>query len=700
MKALQRAFGFMRPYKGMILLGIVTTVLPVLMELTVPRLLQYVIDDGIRAQNMPNVYWGAGLMFAAALLGAVATLGQGVARAQLSQGIAYDMRNLLLGHIQSLSYADLDQLQTGELMTRISSDVDTVRMFSSAGLALLIRALLMVTGSMVMLFWTDWELALIMLALLGVMTLLLRSLLQRSTPLFAKVQQRLSKLNTVVQENLAGVRVVKAYVREPYEIERFQERNDEYRDENVRVGRLMALAMPSLALLTNLGIVAIIWWGGTSVLNGRLTVGELIAFNNYLMIGMAPLLLLSNLLMMVSRADASAARFFEVLDTEPRIRHAERPFRGNGAGRSAVEGRVVFDHVSFHYDTVNGNDTGNGTDNGSSNGYQPNRTPATVSANGHAVVNGTQANGTSVTGAPRNGDRQNGSNGSSNGSSSGMVGSGTVGDGTVGTEHGLTGREQYGMGAVEVLDEVSFAVAPGQQIAILGATGSGKSTLVNLIPRFYDVTGGSIRIDGVDVKEWEPATLRKNIGMVLQENTLFSGTVHENIAYGRPEATLEEVIAAAKAAQAHDFISAMDDGYDSIVDAGGTNFSGGQKQRIAIARALLIDPAILVLDDSMSAVDFETEVRLQAALDELMQGRTSFIVAQRISSVVNADQILVLDEGHIATQGTHKELVASSPIYQEIYYSQLGDDGPAANGAVSTDAVSTDAVDTEGGAGA
>jgi len=631
MNALKRAMQFMRPYKTMVILGLVTTVLPVIMELVVPRLLQYVIDQGIRIQNMQNIYWGAGLMFGTAILGALATLGQGVARAELSQGIAYDMRYLLFGHIQALSYADLDRLQTGQLMTRLSSDVDTVRMFSSAGLALLIRAVLMVAGSMVMLFVTDWELATIMLVLLAVMAVLLRSLLRRAQPLFTVVQQKLAALNTIVQENLAGVRVVKAYVRERFEIDRFNSSNVAYRDENIRVGRLMALALPALALLTNLGMVAIIWWGGTSVINGRLSVGELIAFNNYLMIGMAPLLLLSNILMMVSRAEASAERYFEVLDAQPRIQKAAQPFQGNRTTRHAVRGRVVFDHASFHYDTVAP--------------VAPPAVPApAVRVNGHS--NG-QVNGNVVA---RNGRHHGAPNGQS---------------------------ARAGGGAEEVLTEVSFTVEPGQQVAILGATGSGKSTLINLIPRFYDVTGGAIRIDDVDVRAWEPALLRRNIGMVLQETTLFSGTVRENIAYGQPAASLEAVIAAAQAAQAHDFISKLPDGYESIVEAGGTNFSGGQKQRIAIARALLVDPAILVLDDSMSAVDFETEVRLQTALEELMHGRTSFIVAQRISSVLKADQILVLDGGQIAAQGTHQELLAHSPIYQEIYYSQLGEDRPA-----------------------
>lgn len=635
MNALKRAMQFMRPYKPMVILGLVTTVLPVIMELVVPRLLQYVIDQGIRLQNMPNIYWGAGLMFGAAILGAVATLGQGIARAELSQGIAYDMRYLLFSHIQALSYADLDRLQTGQLMTRLASDVDTVRMFSSAGLALLIRAVLMVVGSMIMLFVTDWELATIMLVLLAVMAVLLRSLLRRAQPLFSVVQQKLAALNTIVQENLAGVRVVKAYVRERFEIDRFNGGNIAYRDENIRVGRLMALALPALALLTNLGMVAIIWWGGTSVINGRLSVGELIAFNNYLMIGMAPLLLLSNILMMVSRAEASAERYFEVLDAQPRIQKVAQPFQGSRETRHAVRGRVVFDQASFHYDTV-------------AKASTP-AVPATavrINDHHHDQTNG-QVNGKVVA---RNGQPTGAPTGQS---------------------------DHYGVGAEEVLNGVSFTVEPGQQVAILGATGSGKSTLINLIPRFYDVTGGAIRIDDVDVRAWEPAVLRRHIGMVLQETTLFSGTVRENIAYGHPDAPHEAVIAAAKAAQAHDFISKLPDGYDSIVEAGGTNFSGGQKQRIAIARALLIDPAILVLDDSMSAVDFETEVRLQTALEELMHGRTSFIVAQRISSVLKADQILVLDGGRIAARGTHQELLAESPIYQEIYYSQLGEDRPA-----------------------
>jgi len=399
-------------------------------------------------------------------------------------------------------------------------------------------------------------------------------LMRLASPLFMVVQQKLAALNIIVQENLAGVQVVKAFVREKYEIDRFLDHNANYMEQNIRVGRLMAVALPVLTLLTNLGIVAIIWFGGADVIDGRLSLGELVAFNNYLMIGMTPLLLLGNILTMVSRADASAQRVMEILDTEALVRSPASPTLVE-----KMSGQIVFENVSFHYD-------GNG---------------------GQAVLNG-----------------------------------------------------------------VSFTVEPGQRVALLGATGSGKSTLVNLISRFYDVDGGRILIDNTDVREWPLDLMRSRIGQVLQQTTLFSGAVRENIAFGRPEATLEQVMAAAKAARAHDFIMAMPAGYDSRVEARGANLSGGQKQRVAIARALLVAPSILILDDSTSAVDVTTEAEIQDALEELMAGRTTIIVAQRISSVLTADQIIVLDKGRIAAQGTHEQLLDSSPIYQEIYRSQLG----------------------------
>ncbi len=583
---------FVRPYRWVAFFLLITVVLPVAMELVVPQALHYVIDQGITPGDMAAIWRGSGLMLGSALVGVLATLGQGVCRALLSQGLSFDMRNRLFAHIQTFSFANLDHMQTGQLMTRLSSDVDMVRMFMGNGLALLLRAALMVAGSVAMMFVIDKQLARVMLVMLPLAALLIGGIVWSTRPMFVIVQQKLAALNTTVQENLAGVQVVKAFVRERFEIDRFRGYNDDYMDEHIKVGRLLAVAMPVLMIITNLGMVAVVWWGGVSVLDGRLSVGELIAFNNYMLIGMAPLLLLGNMLTMVSRADASAARVWEALDTAPIVQAAAKPHTP-----ANMQGRVVFSNVSFRYD-------------------------ARAGENGQPPVNG--------------------------------------------------------LGGRRVLREVSFAVQPGQRVALLGATGSGKSTLVNLIPRFYDAIEGAIEIDGIDVREWQPEALRAHIGMVLQQTTLFSGTVRENIAFGRPEASLDEVSAAAKTAQAHSFISALPDGYDSPVEERGANFSGGQKQRIAIARALLISPSILILDDSTSAVDMETEAKIQRALDTLMAGRTTFIVAQRISSVLNADQIIVLDHGQIAAQGTHRQLLQRSPIYQEIYNSQLGNGGPQA----------------------
>ena len=595
MSSLKRIRPLMKPYNLFLFFMVITVILPVTMELLVPSALRYVIDVGIKDSNMRAIWQGVAVMLLAALVGAIATLGQGVCRARISQGLAYDMRNALFAHIQSFSFSNLDKMQTGQLMTRMSSDVDMVRSFMSAGLALLLRALLMIFGSVVMMFLFDWQLALIMLLLLPLAGLLIAGVMVLTRPMFTVVQQKLGALNTSVQENLAGVQVVKAFVRERHEISRFRTFSEAYMGENIKVGRLTAVAMPLLAVLTNVGIVVIVLFGGLSVISERLSLGELVAFNSYLLIGMAPVLLLGNVLTMVSRAQASADRVFEVLDTEPAVKVADAPFRSE-----SLKGRVEFEHVSFFYDS------------------------AEVSEHGRL------------------------------------------------NQAGHTTR--YGGG--NVLNDVSLVVEPGQQIAILGATGSGKSSLIHLIPRFYDAFHGRILIDDVDVREWEPEALRAQIGVVLQETTLFSGTIFENIAYGRPHASFDEVVGAAQAAQVHEFITKMPQGYDSFVEERGANLSGGQKQRIAIARALFISPSILIMDDSTSAVDMETEASIQEALETCMAGRTTFIVAQRITSVLQADQILVLEHGRLLAQGNHETLLANSPIYQEIYQSQLGDGTP------------------------
>ena len=592
MRSLRRMVTFVRPYWVVVFFLIITVILPVAMELLVPRALSFIIDEGIEEGNMTAIVQGSLFMLGTAVVGVVATLGHGVCRALLSQGLAYDLRNKLFAHIQDFSFANLDQMQTGQLMTRLSSDVDMVRMFVGSGLALFLRALLMIFGSLVMMLIIDWQLTLIMIVLLPLAGLLIWGLLHLSQPMFTVVQQKLSAINNIVQENLAGVEVVRAFVREHFEMDRFKQYNDDYMDENIRVGQLMAVAIPLLTILASVGMVAVTWFGGLSVISDRLTLGQLVAFNSYLLIGMAPLMLLGNVLAMFSRADASSQRIWEVLDTEPALQVVESPHIAE-----QLNGRVTFTDVSFQY-----------------SGY---------------------------------------------------------GDGRL-DEGGPLADPVASPVQPTVLHNINFEVEPGQQVAVLGATGSGKSTLVHLIPRFYDSSVGSIAIDGVDVRDWEPEALRKHMGVALQQTTLFSGTVRENIAFGRPDANIEQVVAAAEAAQAHAFITAMPGGYDAIIEERGANLSGGQKQRIAIARAILISPGVLILDDSTSSVDMETEAKIQDALEGLLAGRTSFIVAQRLSTVLNSDRIIVLDHGRIVDQGRHEELLESSEIYQEIYQSQLG----------------------------
>jgi len=590
MKSARELIRYLKPYWHWAVLAPLLMGLEVAMDLMQPRLIQRIVDQGIARLDM-NVVVNTGLlMVGLALIGAVGGVGCTVFSVLASQGFGTDLRSILFRQVQSLSFGNLDRLETGQLITRLTNDVTQVQEVVSMMLRIMVRAPLMLIGSLIMAVLTSPRLALMLIVLGPLVLAALAWVINRAYPLFSQVQRRLDDLNAVMQENLAGVRVVKAFVRAAHEIQRFGAVNEGLMAQTIRAARTVAVTMPAVMLALNLGIVGAIWFGGLQVTYGQMQVGQLIAFVNYLMRTLMSLMFVSMLAMRLARAEASADRIQEVLDSEPKIQ--DKP---DARQTFSPRGRVTFEGVTFSYDD---------------DGHDP------------------------------------------------------------------------------VLKDVSFTAEPGQTVAILGATGSGKSSLIHLIPRFYDVTGGRVTIDGVDVRDVDKVALRCNIGIALQESVLFTGTIGDNIRYGRPDASDEEVIAAAKAAQAHDFIAEFPDGYDTVLGQRGVNLSGGQKQRIAIARALLTQPAVLILDDSTSSVDVETEAKIQDALEELMKGRfgpstglrtspstslrTSFVIAQRISTVLNAGKILVLDDGQIVAEGTHRELLASSPIYREIYESQLG----------------------------
>jgi len=575
MHSVRKLLVFLRPYRLMVIVGPLLMLVEVIMDLLQPWLLQRIVDVGIRNLDMPLIVHTGLLMVGLALIGAVGGLANTWVGVRVSIGVGADLRSALFHKVQSLSFANLDRLGTGQLVTRLTNDVTQIQDVLLILLRIMVRIPLLLIGSLIMAILTSPSLSLMFLVLGPFLLSMVALIFKRARPKFMLVQERLDRLNTVIQENLAGMRVIKAFARSKHEESRFGAANEALMNNTIGAFRLVSVMAPGMIIAVNFGVVAVLWFGGSQVIHGQMEVGQIMAFVNYLTQALFSLMMGSMLAMRVSRAEASAERVLEVLENEPITCD-----RAGALAEFAPAGRVAFENVTFGYD----------------------------------------------------GDQ---------------------------TE--------------PVLQNVSFTAEPGQMVAILGETGAGKSSLVNLIPRFYDVQGGRVAMDGVDVRDIKQDTLRRHIGIALQEAILFSGTIRDNIRYGRPDATEEEVIAAAKAAQAHDFIMELPNGYDTWVGQRGVNLSGGQKQRIAIARALIIDPTVLILDDSTSAVDVETEGRIQQALEEVMAGRTTLVIAQRISTVLNADKILVLDGGRVAAEGTHQELLASSPIYREIYDSQLGE---------------------------
>ena len=578
MSSILKLYRFVKPYRLQAIVALTLLLGMVAADLLIPRLTQRIIDQGIATGNVTVIWSTALIMLGAALVSALLAVGNNYLSVRVAQSFAHDVRSALMRKAQSFSFGNLDELKTGNLITRSTSDVHMAQSMVMMALRILTRAPIWAIGATVLLIMTSPRLALMMAVFVPVIVTSVVLFGRKVRPMFLWVQRKLDRLNTVLQENLAGVRVVKAFIREPHEIGRFEDANVELMNQNIRVMRLVAILLPTMTFVLNLGIIGILWYGGTATLAGAMTPGKIVASVNYLTFALFPLMMLAGMLAPVAAADASASRILEVLDAEPKVKAPVRPRR-----LVSPRGSIVFEDVSFAY----------GEDD-----------------------------------------------------------------------------------AEPVLKDVSFTADAGETIALLGATGSGKSTLIHLIPRFYDVTDGRITFDGIDLRQLDLHSLRTHVGVALQEAVLFSGTVRENIAYGRVDASDDEILAAAQAAQATEFIEAFPEAYDTVVGQRGVTLSGGQRQRIAIARALLVKPKVLILDDSTSAVDIETEVKLQDALDQLIQASehttTRFIVAQRISTVLLADKILVLDKGRIESIGTHRELIRQSPIYREIYESQLG----------------------------
>jgi len=571
MAALRRVLGYMRPYLWQEALAFACMIGMAGMGLAIPRQIGRVVDRGIIGADQQYLAFGVVLIFGLTVVRGLTVFLHGYLTERVSQGIAYDMRNELYEKLQRLSFSYYDQAETGQLLARATSDVDMVRRITGRGLLMLLNASITGLGTAILLISINPLLAVISLATMPLLVWTANQYAGEIRPLTRTAQNQLALLTSRLEQNLKGLAVIRAFAQEQAEVRRFERENAQLYADNVKIVRLRAVRQPQIRLSADLSTVLLLWVGGYLVIRGTLTLGELVAFNAYLLNLLQPLRRVGWLASMLSSSIASAERVFEILDVPEEVQEAP-----DAQPLPPVKGHVVFDDVSFGY-----------------------------------------------------------------------------------------------LRGVPVLDQVSFEVQPGSVVAILGPTGSGKSTIINLLMRFYDPTEGRILLDGYDIRQVTLASLRHQIGVVLQETMLFSGSVRDNIAFGKPEATDAEIERAARLAAAHDFIMSLPEGYDTPVGEKGVMLSGGQRQRLAIARAILKDPALLILDDATSSVDSETEVLIQQALWSLMENRTSFIIAQRVSTVRRADLVLVLDKGRLIDLGKHEELLGRCGLYADIYYGQL-----------------------------
>jgi ATP-binding cassette subfamily B multidrug efflux pump len=570
-RILLRCIGYLRPYRRLAVGGYLALLATDLLALAIPQFIRWVVDEGIGARDTALLSWSALGLLLITLVKGIITFLQGRWLEVASQGVAYDLRNAINVKLGALSFSYHDRAEAGQLLSRAVQDVDRIRFFTGRALLRLTDSVFLLIGTAVFLVWMNPGLALLALCTMPVLAYRTYQFARRLRPLSLAIQDRLAVLTTRLEQNLRGARVVKAFAQEEAEIDRFARENAGWFDLSVRSARLQAVNGPLIDLIANVSTVLIIWFGGAMVIQGQLTIGELVAFSTYLGQLVQPVRRFGQIIPMLTLAAAGGQRIFEILDASSEVR--ERP---DAIDLPPARGLVRFENVSFAY-----------------------------------------------------------------------------------------------FGRHRVLSDISFEAQPGQVIALLGATGSGKSTIINLVPRFYDPTDGRITVDGLDIRSVTLKSLRDQVGIVLQETTLFAASIRENIAFGRPGATDDQIVEAARAAQADGFIRAMPEGYGSYVGESGRTLSGGQRQRIAIARALLTDPRILILDDATSSVDAETERLIQLALQRLMKGRTAFVIAQRLNTLRMADLILVLEGGRVAARGTHQELSRTSGLYAEIYNFQL-----------------------------
>ncbi|MBR2002197.1 MAG: ABC transporter ATP-binding protein [Firmicutes bacterium] len=576
---MKRMYSYLKPYIKYVGLAVGCMIIDVLAEIVQPVLMARIVGPGIQGGNM-QIVWTTGIaMIAVALICIAAAIGNSRFSAIAGAGFAANLRSSLFDQVQEFSFKNIDTFSTASLTTRLTNDVTQLQNTCTMGMRLLIRAPLMLVFSVVMAIQLSPQLSVVLAVATPVLLISVGLIIRKAMPMFNLMQKGVDQLNRTVQENVTNVRVVKSFVSQEHEKEKFDEANDNLMNRAMNAMNLVILNMPVMMMIMNISTLTVLWVGGKMIIGAEFDVATLNAFISYIFMILMSLMMVSMLFIMLSRATASYNRIKEVLETEIDLTDIAAIASGEASGAGhKIRGLVEFDGVKFHYN-----------DNGE-----------------------------------------------------------------------------------EVLENITFTAQPGQVVAIIGGTGAGKSSLIQLIPRLYDVTAGSVKIDGIDVRQYPLEELRSQIGMVLQKNTLFSGTIAENLRWGNENATDDEIRQAAEAACAADFIEGFPDKYETWIDQGGVNVSGGQKQRLCIARAMLKKPPILILDDSTSAVDTATEAKIRQAFHTTLKDTTTFIIAQRISSVQDADQIIVLDDGKIVGMGNHTELLKSCEEYQEIYESQMG----------------------------